>query len=322
VVERVGLSAFVDQLRRLGLSGVSSPAAHYGLSLVLGTGEVRLLNLANAYAALARRGLYRPVRLLEDEPVAPGRALFTPSAAFLVADILASDDVAAAWVGHGADSALPRVALKTGTSNGLRDAWAFAYNPEYVVGVWLGNPDGSSSPALVGREVAAPLAYHLVRRLYPSGQAPWFKRPERVEQRTVCVLSGRRPGPGCTATETGWYIRGISRNPRCERCGAGTASAVARPEPGGVAPEGEGVRVVSPADGTTYRWLPILPGGDQRLVLRAEGEGGDVFWFVDDQLLRRSPVERPVAWPLVPGRHRIVCCDARGRSDAVTVLVE
>ena len=323
VTQGVGLVPFVTCLRRLGLSGIGKPASHYGLSLVLGTGEVRLLNLANAYAALARGGAYRPARLLEDQPVEPGCPIITPGAAYLVADMLSAGDVADGWVGHRADGALPRAALKTGTSNGLRDAWAFAYNPEFVVGVWLGNPDGSSSPALVGIEVAAPLAYRVLRRLYPDGAGPWFARPAAVGERAVCALSGERPGPECTATRTDLFLRGVSRNTRCSICppkGDAVQTVSADVPVRGSAPCRQ-LRITSPGDGTVYRRLSSIAGGEQSLVLKAEGSG-EVFWFVDDRPLARRPAGVSLSWPLAAGTHRIVCSDAAGRSDAVEITVE
>jgi penicillin-binding protein 1C len=116
-------------LRELGLSTLHRPADHYGPGLTLGNGEARLLELANAYATLARGGLHRPFRLLDgrDPATGNGRRLFSETSAYLVTDMLADNRARAASFGLNSHLSLPfPVACKTGTSSDYRDNWVVA----------------------------------------------------------------------------------------------------------------------------------------------------------------------------------------------------
>ncbi|MFN2166744.1 MAG: penicillin-binding protein 1C, partial [Anaerolineae bacterium] len=149
VAEAVGLAPLLNLLRDVGLTTLDRPADAYGLSLVLGTAEVTLLDLTAAYGALARGGSALPWRVWEAAPASPPRPVLSPEAAYLVTDILEGETRLIPLRGHAADTRAPRVAWKTGTSSGQRDAWTVAYNPEYVVGVWIGNPSGAGAALLV-----------------------------------------------------------------------------------------------------------------------------------------------------------------------------
>jgi penicillin-binding protein 1C len=315
--QRLGLEPVVRRLRALGLSTLDQPAERYGLSIAVGTCEVTLLDLANAYACLARLGVYRDAAWLEREPVAPGARLFSPEAAWLVADMLSGDEWSLDGWGHVADAALPRVAWKTGTSSGQRDAWCLAWNPEYVVGVWIGNPDGRASPALVGAGAAAPVAHQVFRRLYPAGRAPWFVRPAGLATRPVCAVSGLPPGPGCAVTLAADYIPGITAPAPC----AGHGLAGIGTDAAGRAPR---TRIVAPAAGETFRLDADARHLAQSIALRAQAAdaAGDLHWFVDRRFLARAEPGATVLWPLQPGPHLIACSDAQGRGDSVRIVVE
>ena len=333
VERRVGQERFHATLRELGLSTLSRPAAHYGLGLVLGNAEVRLVELANAYACLARGGGWAPVRFVESAAPPATRPVFSPEACWMVSDMLSGEERAMDTTGHAADVRLPPMAWKTGTSAGLRDAWTVAWNPDLVVGVWVGHPDGSSADELVGRKMATPIAWDLFRRIYPDNQGPWFARPAGVEPRTVCAASGRAPGPNCAHRIEDWGITQVSRHEPCalHRGGpeaawpAAVASILNRregPEP--EAPPAEAVRIRTPARGSVYRWLPGLEVDAQRLALEAASDraGETLHWFVDDRPAGKSRPGEPLFWPLERGAHQIVCCSARGPSDRVQIAVE
>lgn len=332
VERQVGQARFHATLRALGLATISEPAEHYGLGLVLGNAEVRLLDLANAYAVFARGGGWRPPRFVEDAAAAAVQPVFSPEACWLVSDMLGGEERAMDTAGHVADVRLPRMAWKTGTSAGLRDAWTVAWNPEYVIGVWVGNPDGSPADELVGRKTATPIAWDLLRRMYPDNRGPWFARPAGVEPRRVCAASGRAPGPHCAHRIEDWGIAQVSRHEPCpaHRNGRDAAwpAAVAsfldrRAAPAAAEPPAE-VRILSPARGATYRWLPDLDVDAQRLALSAASDraGERLHWFVDDRPVGRSRPGEPLFWPLERGAHQIVCGTGRGPSDRVQITVE
>ena len=332
VERRAGQERFWSTLRALGLKTLARPAEHYGLGLVLGNAEVRLLDLANAYACLARGGGWLPARLVESVRVPAPRAVFSPEACWLVSDMLSGEERALDTTGHAADVRLPPMAWKTGTSAGLRDAWTVAWNPDYVIGVWVGNPDGSSADELVGREIATPIAWDLFRRLYPDNHGPWYARPAGVVERAVCVVSGCAPGAHCAHRATDWAIAQVSRHEPCpvHRSGpedtwpVAVASFLARRAAPAADEPAAALRIRSPARGSTYRRLPDLDVDAQQLALDAASDraGETLHWFVDDRPVGRSRAGAPLFWPLERGPHQIVCSTARGLSDRVAIAVE
>jgi penicillin-binding protein 1C len=123
----------------------------------LGNAEARLIDLTNAYAALARMGEFRPWRVFTDDAPRSGRLVGDPRACWLIADILS--DNAARVPSFGIESALRfefPVACKTGTSTDYRDNWALGYTPEFTVGVWTGNFNGTAMQNVSGVTGAAP----------------------------------------------------------------------------------------------------------------------------------------------------------------------
>ena len=234
--------------------------------------------------------------------------------------------------GHAADVRLPPMAWKTGTSAGLRDAWTVAWNPEYAIGVWVGNPDGSSAEGLVGREAAVPIAWDLFRQLYPDNAGPRFARPAGVERRALCAVSGCAPGPHCAHRVEDWAIAQVSRREICpvHRAGpedawpAAVASFLARRAAPAPEEAAEAVRILAPARGSSYRWMAGLETDAQRLALEAASDraGEAIHWFVDDRSVGTARAGQPLFWPLERGTHQIVCSTARGLSDRVQIAVE
>ena len=308
ITQQVGLTSFVDLLRQLGLSTINQPAETYGLSVVLGTAEVTLLELTNAYAALARGGTWAPYRLTEHEPIAAPRPVLSSEAAYLTADILECRSRLQDVCGHLADVSLPRVAWKTGTSSGQRDAWTIAFNPDYVVGVWIGALSGPGSPDLTGVHAAAPVAYAVFRGLYPLGDGPWFEPPDRIGSRAVCADSGRLPTHACPIAQSALYIRSVTDPGLCDRH--------RRASPGVSPPH-----ILSPAPDAIYRIASGIPLAQQAIPLSARFSE-PLHWFVDGVHLREAPPQQSVHWPLRPGRHTITCSTSRGQSATVRIQVD
>jgi penicillin-binding protein 1C len=216
LLRRLGFQGLYDFLRGVGITTLEKSAEHYGLSLVLGSVPVNLLELTNAYATLGREGVCRPFRVLEADPAAEGRPVLSPEAAFLVSDILSDPERLDGQVLWKSSRSQVRMAWKTGTSFGHRDAWCFAYTPEYTVGVWLGDFSGQPSRELVGQSAAAPVAARIIDQIQSGKPVAWFERPESVEDRKVCAVSGMSPGPCCGRLTDAPFIRGRSPEQACE----------------------------------------------------------------------------------------------------------
>lgn len=330
-VERaVGLPRFHEMLRRLGLRSIDRPTEEYGLGLVLGNAEVTLLDLTNAYVCLARGGVYLPWHTGLSKPDGATEVI-SAEAAWMISDILGGDERAMFSTGTVADIRIPRLAWKTGTSSGFRDAWTIAYNPDYAIGVWLGNPNGHPSQALLGRRAAAPVVWDICRRLYPDGNAPWFPKPSGVEAREVCAVSGGTPCPNCPRAVADHAIRGVTRYQTCEvhRFGRDPVwppqvADFLRSSDATATDNGGGLAISSPADGSAYLFVrDANPRIGQRIPLTATAADATsaLHWFVDDTYLGESRSGETIFWPLSAGTHRIVCSDSRGASRSVRITV-
>ena len=189
VLERIGVASMTLRLRELGLTTLVQPPEHYGLGLALGNAEVRLFELAGAYATLGRLGLHRPVRWRSDQVPARSTRTLSEGAALSTLDMLADDRARGIGFGLAGPFDLPyRVAAKTGTSSDFRDNWAFAVTPLHTIGVWVGHFDGTPMGHSPGRHGAAPITRQILQALYPGaarrGDVPWF---------TASMAAGHRP---------------------------------------------------------------------------------------------------------------------------------
>ncbi|MCL2457348.1 MAG: penicillin-binding protein 1C [Desulfobulbus sp.] len=209
LANRLRSPTLYDFLRSAGIARLR-PESHYGLTLVLGGGELTMEELAGLYAMLANNGLHRPLRYRQSDPVVSGTPLLSPQAAFLVRDMLSANARPAAQRGsrHKWEAA-----WKTGTSWGFRDAWSVGLIGDYVLAVWLGNFDGHGNPALVGVKAAAPLFFRIADALEltaaDEAAAP-VQPPPGLIRVEVCAASGDLPNRWCPHTAATWFIPGKS----------------------------------------------------------------------------------------------------------------
>jgi len=299
---QVGVPRLLALLRKGGFESLARDADVYGLGLALGNGEVTLLELVTGYAALARGGLYLPLRGLRHAPGEAARRLVSPESAALIADILADPDARLLEFGRSSVLNLPYpVAVKTGTSTDYRDAWAVGFDHRYVVGVWLGNLDrtpmlnvtGAGGPALVLRGVFGELARWEEPRPLP--------RSPTLRQVTICRTSGRCAGAACPSRPE-WFRPGRLPGP-CE-LDHGAGAAEARPR-APVAPA-EAFRLLQPSDGLHLARDPRIPDALERYPLRLpEGLAPQrTEWLIDGRVVGTTgPGESRWLWPLEPGPH-------------------
>jgi penicillin-binding protein 1C len=212
-VPAVALAARLSQpslyqfLKGAGVSRMASER-HYGLALALGGGEVTVEEMAALYGALANDGVYVPLRYQDEPKSSPGTPMLSAAAAFMVRSILAD-----APRPDGLSSMQQPVAWKTGTSWGFRDAWTAGVFGQWVLVVWVGNFDGSSNPAFVGGQVAAPLFFRIadaVRQSRSPGTDRLLVPPADVLRVEVCAASGDLPNADCPRRGYAWFIPGKS----------------------------------------------------------------------------------------------------------------
>ena len=210
-----GVDEFVALLRKGGLTSLDRQPAKYGLPLILGSGEVRLIDLTNLYAALARNGEYRPARIYKSSVLsAQSSVLFSRESTALITEILSElkrPDMPRAWQ---LTRESPSVAWKTGTSYGHRDAWSVGYSQRYSIGVWAGNFDGHGQKGMSGSEFAAPLLFDLFRALPMEDRRPRLSSEQSTIE--VCSLSHDLPTPYCRDRVRVPYIPGRTHLHACE----------------------------------------------------------------------------------------------------------
>lgn len=226
VAARVGPPRVLEELHRFGFASLDRPAEHYGVGLALGAGEVTLLELVTAYAALARGGELAPSRLVqsllgpsgdEQVPRPPARRVLRPELAALLSDMLSDDGARAAGFGRDSVLNLPfRVAAKTGTSKGYRDNWAVGYTREVTVGVWVGNFDGTPLRDASGITAAGP-AFHDLMLAAMRGREPQpLFDASLLHEVEVCTLSGKLPGAACQHVRREHFVRGTDPTEACD----------------------------------------------------------------------------------------------------------
>src|SRR3989449_434890 len=209
-LDAIGLDAMLEISHRFGLTTLNSVES-YGLALTLGSGEVRLMDLTNAFAAFGAGGmLAEPFaiarvrdasgRILFDRAPAAPRRVLSAEHAYLVTDILSDPDARIPGFGGVTPFEVPfPAAVKTGTSTGFRDTWTVGFTPNIAIGVWVGNAGGAPMQGLAGVEGAGPIwrdamvAGALSRPLHP------FVRPAGIVDATVCAPTGLLPGPDCAS---------------------------------------------------------------------------------------------------------------------------
>ena len=186
-----GPAALHERLRACGLTTLDRAPEVYGLGLTLGNCETRLLELTNAYACLARLGEYRPWRILTASPTSRSR-VSRPELVWQIADILR--DNSARTLSFGMRSALRfdfPVACKTGTSSDFRDNWTIAFTPEFTVGVWVGNFDGTPMREVSGVTGAGPILHDVFEHLHTQFGTSWYAPPAAIVERNIHPLTGK-----------------------------------------------------------------------------------------------------------------------------------
>lgn len=236
VVERFGEEFLLRTLHAAGFASLKQPASFYGVGLTLGNGEVTLLELANAYSALANNGMYVPFHVVErikrvggtTEPrgwlerrlaisMQDSSVVFSPHVAYILTDILSDAQARAPAFGAHSSLNLPfPCAAKTGTSKDYRDNWTVGYTTRYTVAVWVGNFNAEPMKLVSGMTGAAPLFRDLMLYLHQSSEAKSaFERPAGVTTQRICPRSGMKPGKHCPGEVEEVFVAGSEPTQQC-----------------------------------------------------------------------------------------------------------
>ena len=221
----VGVDNLLDVATQLGVRSLANPGQHcpeypadyvpeYGLSLTLGGGEAKLVEMVGAYGVFANGGLYMepsPIlriedssgEVLRDNSVPPGERAISAEHAYLVTDILSDTEARCQAFRCPSWLELSRpAAAKTGTTDDYRDAWTIGYTPDLVAGVWVGNSDNSMMDELPGAAGAAPIWHKFMEAAHEGVPVGDFERPRDIVEMEVCADCGTLPTSHCTRRKT------------------------------------------------------------------------------------------------------------------------
>lgn len=250
-LSKVGIKNVINIAHRMGITTLN--ADHYGLSLTLGGGEVTLLDMVFAYTVFANGGTmmgepvppekrlpgYRelqPVailrvedkngRVLKEFKAPESRQILSPQLAYLITHILSDNKARIAAFGVNNPLQISRpAAVKTGTTDDWRDAWAIGYTPQICVGVWVGNADNEPMERMPGARAAAPIWHNIMERAYGEGLVERlispepiqenFQRPPDIVEMEVCAISGLLPNPHCPHRVKEIFIKGTEPTTYC-----------------------------------------------------------------------------------------------------------
>jgi len=187
-----------------------------GLALALGGCGTNMQQLIGMYAALANNGKWAPLVFTKNQKQVKNTALVSPTASKLITQILLTTKRPDFPNSMLHKTNLPKIAWKTGTSFGRKDAWSIGYNQQYTIAVWIGNFNGNGVPDLNGGQIATPLLFELFADLHNDNEIKnQSKESVFIENREVCVHTGRPPNHFCNETHTDSYIPGISNTQIC-----------------------------------------------------------------------------------------------------------
>jgi penicillin-binding protein 1C len=285
VMDKIGASRFVARLAQAGGSLTLPPNETPGLAIALGGTGIRLTDLVTLYAGLARLGTTVPLveRADAPHPTAGLRRLLEPAAAWQVGNILLGTP-------PPENAAGGRMAFKTGTSYGYRDAWAVGFDGKRTIGVWVGSPDGVPVPGLTGRSAAAPILFEAFAR---TGRLPAPLPPAPKD--TLIAATGKLPPPlqhfrtGALRTENG--------------------------EPQ--------LRIMFPPDGARLELASNEAGKPEPIPLKVSGAAGPITILMNGVPLHDAHARGTCFFePEGPGFVRLTVMDGRGATDSVAVRLQ
>jgi len=280
VLRLVREDAFVRRLQLLGFTGLQEEGDFYGPSLALGSADISLWDVVNAYRTLANGGARTPLRLVAGEAPSQGPVrVFSPQTAFLIADILSDREARSATFGWESPLASRFwSAVKTGTSKDMRDNWCVGFTDRYTVGVWVGNFSGEPMWNVSGVSGAAPVWLDVMNWLHRDSAKTARTVPKGVTQKQVSFSSGE-------PTRMEWFITGTE--PQVAK------SLIPQRQP----------RIAYPVAGMVLAPDSDIPVGQQQMFFEAHPVDPRYHWKLDGHDV--GVVRTLNIWKPVVGAHKL-----------------
>jgi penicillin-binding protein 1C len=329
LLEKLGIQRFYNFLKEVGFENLDKDVSFYGLSLSLGAGEVNLMEMTNAFRTFVLKGKYcepKPFLKLFDtrghEVVVhheKEKTIFSQEVAYIITHILS--DNASRIKAFGEDNPLNLpfpCAAKTGTSKDYRDNWCIGFTKDYVVGVWVGNFEGSPMQGVSGISGAAPLFRDVMIELHRNQYPADFESPS-LTCKKICAQSGNLASKTCTRVIEEIFIPGTEPQETCtmnhenddRKC---VKRAI------------NDVEIIHPASGDIFKLDPQVSHSSQaiRFKVNAQAETAEIIFKLDghDLCKKRYPFE--YVWNAEPGEHvleAVVFIDGREKTDKVSFTV-
>ncbi len=297
----VGVEPFTQKLDLLGFGQLRSDD-FYGYSLALGSADISLWQLVNAYRTLANKGARSELRLTFEQGKGLEHRVFSEEAAFLVSNILS--DREARSVTFSLENPLSTrfwSAVKTGTSKDMRDNWCVGYTSQYTMGVWVGNFSGASMWNVSGIVGAAPVWLEVMNYLHAKD--PWKatgsqKPPAGIVAKTISF------DPAVASSRKEWFISGTEPD--------AIKQAGSTPAP----------KILYPAQGTIIALDPDIPEDQQRIFFEAAAKSDTLIWVLNERIL--GPTSEMTSWKPESGVFKISLIDKMNENkiiDAVNFTV-
>jgi len=286
----VGTESFLRSLRKMGIKDINESGDYYGPSLALGSADVSLWELTNAYRTLANRGQWSETVLSLGKPKAKNtQTVFSPAAAFIVSDILADREARSST--FGLENSLATKfwsAVKTGTSKDMRDNWCVGYSSKYTVGVWVGNYSGASMWNVSGVSGAAPVWYDVMNYLHRHKAGNKMTVPPNVIKKEFVssLNTGKR--------QDEWFIQGTEPSSKVQIV------------------KQYNEKIVYPPSDTIIALDPDIPQDLQKVFFIARGVADkELKWR-----LNKSEIEgtgKAVSWSPRKGKYNLELADTQGK---------
>ncbi len=281
----VGIEPFLHKLRQLGIKGLNESGDYYGPSLALGSADVSLWELTNAYRALANEGTWGELRLVfEKNGSVQKRQVFSREASFLISDILSDRD--ARSLTFGLENPLSTrfwTAVKTGTSKDMRDNWCIGYSRKYTVGVWTGNFSGEPMWNISGVTGAAPIWIEVMNFLHRDDPSIKREALSRLVRREIEFP------PSIASSREEWFIRGTEPHSKIQRTGQFNP------------------RIVYPPSGTVIALDPDIPPELQKIFFISQIDENDFRWVLNG--LPMEGIGKTISWTPKAGKYYLALAD-------------
>lgn len=361
VLKDISPSVFIEYLKKADFQTIKKQSKDLGLSMILGGCGVTLEELTRLFASFANQGKIRPLKYLHSNEKAtkPAEVLISAEASYLITNILTQ--ITRPDLPNNFDNTyhLPRIAWKTGTSYGKKDAWSIGYNQHYTVGVWIGNFSGIGVPELNGANIATPLLFDIFNAIDYNSPKGWFRPAANIISRKVCTESGDVPNSFCNHQIIDYAIMGISPSRKCQhlkwvftnRKETLSYCSQCLPDTGfqrklypNLSPE---LIAYNESMQIPYVKIPshnpyctrifqagaptitspndgseyFLDSQQMQLSCQVSNDVTTVYWYVNDKLLEKTKPQSPVFFSPPPGKVKISCSDDKGRNSDIYINV-